>query len=43
MDSVQFLDDKTKEKALVEEMKNKYNTDKGTREIIIKRINDALT
>jgi hypothetical protein len=41
MDPVQFLDGKTKEKALVEEMKKKYGTDRGTRGIIIKRINDA--
>jgi hypothetical protein len=38
-----FLDDKTKEKALAEEMKKKYGTDRGTRGIIIKRINDAAT
>jgi hypothetical protein len=30
MDPIQFLDDKTKEKVLVEEMKNKYGTDRGT-------------
>ena len=30
MDPTQFLDDKTKEKALEEEMKNKYGTDRGT-------------
>jgi hypothetical protein len=30
MDPVQFLDDKTKEKALAEEMKKKYGTDRGT-------------
>jgi hypothetical protein len=43
MDPTQFLDDKTKEKALMEEMKNKYNTDRGMRGIIIKRINDVVT
>jgi hypothetical protein len=30
MDPAQFLDDKTKEKALAEEMKNKYDTERGT-------------
>jgi hypothetical protein len=43
MDLVLFLDDKTKEKALAEEMKKKYGTDRGTRGIIIKRINDTAT
>jgi hypothetical protein len=43
MDPALFLDDKTKEKALAEEMKKKYDTDRGTRGIIIKRINDAAT
>ena len=38
-----FLDDKTKEKALEEEMKKKYGTERGTRGIIIKRINDVMT
>jgi hypothetical protein len=41
MDPMQFLDDKTKEKSLVEEMKNKYDVDRGMRGIIIKRINDV--
>jgi hypothetical protein len=41
--STQFLDDKTKEKSLAEEMKKKYDTDRGTRGIIIKRINDVMT
>jgi hypothetical protein len=36
MDPALFLDDKTKEKALAEEMKKKYGTDRGTRGIIIK-------
>jgi len=43
MDPVQFLDDKTKDKSLAEEMKNKYGTDRGMRGIIIKRINDVVT
>jgi hypothetical protein len=36
MDLAQFINDKTKEKALAEEMKNKYSTERGTRGIIIK-------
>jgi hypothetical protein len=32
-----------KEKVLAEEMKKKYGTDRGTRGIIIKQINDAAT
>jgi len=43
MDPGLFLDDKTKEKALAEEMKKKYDIDMGTRGIIVKRINDAAT
>jgi hypothetical protein len=43
MDPVQFLDDKTKEKAPAEEMRNKYGIDRGMRGIIIKRINDVPT
>jgi hypothetical protein len=43
MDLMLFLDEKTKEKALVEEMKKKYGTDRRTRGIIIKRINNAAT
>ena len=43
MDPMQFLDDKTKEKALTEEMKNKYGTERGTCGIIIKRISDIAT
>jgi hypothetical protein len=43
MDPMQFLDDKSKEKTLAKEMKNKYGTETGTRGIIIKRINDAAT
>jgi len=31
----QYLDDKTKEKSLPEEMKNKYGTERGSRGIII--------
>jgi len=41
MDLAQFLDEKSKEKELVEEMKKKYGTDMGTQGIIINRINDA--
>jgi hypothetical protein len=37
-----ILDDKSKEKALVEEMKKKYGIDRGMRGIIIKRINDVM-
>jgi hypothetical protein len=43
MDPTQFLDDKYREKTLEEEMKKKYDTNKGTRGIIIKRINDVAT
>ena len=43
MDPAQFLDEKAKEKALVEEMKNKYSTKRGMQGIIIKRINDFAT
>jgi hypothetical protein len=40
---VQFLDDKTKDKSLVEEMKKTYSTERGSRKIIIKHISDATT
>ena len=43
MDPALFLDEKTKEKMIAEEMKKKYGTERGTRGIIIKRINDATT
>jgi hypothetical protein len=43
MDPVQFLDDKAREKVVVEEMKKKYCTNRGTRGIISKRINDVAT
>jgi hypothetical protein len=43
MDLTLFLDEKTKEKVLAEEMKKKYDIDRGTRGIIIKRINDTTT
>jgi hypothetical protein len=43
MDPTLFLDDKTKEKAIAEEMKKKYGTSRGTRGIIIKPINNAAT
>jgi hypothetical protein len=38
-----FLDEKTKEKVLAEEMKKKYGTTRGTRGIIIKQINNETT
>jgi hypothetical protein len=43
MDPSLFLDEKNKEKALEEEIKNKYGISWGTRGIIIKRINNAAT
>ena len=43
MDPTLILDDKSKEKALEEEMKKKYGTTRGTRGIIIKQINNATT
>jgi hypothetical protein len=43
MDPALCLDEKTKEKALAEEMNKKYGTDRGTRGIMIKRINDTTT
>jgi hypothetical protein len=43
MDPALILDDKSKEKALAEEMKKKYGTARGTRGIIIKWINNAVT
>jgi hypothetical protein len=43
MDPTQFIKDKTKEKALAEEMKKKYDTERGTHRIIIKRISDVAT
>jgi hypothetical protein len=43
MDPALILDDKSKEKALAEEMKKKYGTARGTRGIMIKRINNAAT
>ena len=43
MDLAQFQDDKSREKVLAEDMKKKYGTDRGTKAIIIKRINDATT
>jgi hypothetical protein len=39
----QYLDDKTKEKALAEEMKKTYGTERGSHGIIIKRISDTTT
>jgi hypothetical protein len=43
MDPAQFINYKTKEKSLMEEMKKKYGTNRGTQGIIIKRINDVMT
>jgi hypothetical protein len=43
MDPVLILDDKSKEKALAEEMKKKYGTSRGTRGIIIKQIKNTTT
>jgi hypothetical protein len=43
MDPALILDDKSKEKTLTKEMNNKYGTDRGTRGIIIKRINNVAT
>jgi hypothetical protein len=37
MDLAQFIKEKTKEKTLIEEMKNKYNTERGKCRIIIKQ------
>jgi len=39
----QYLDDKTKEKALIEDMKKTYGTERVSRGIIIKQISDATT
>jgi hypothetical protein len=36
----QYLDDKTKEKSLAEEMKKTYGTERGSRGIIINRISE---
>jgi hypothetical protein len=38
----QYLDEKTKEKALVEEMNKNYDTERGLCDIIIKRISDTI-
>jgi hypothetical protein len=43
MDPAQFLDEKAKDKTLMEEMKNKFGTDRGMQGIIIKQINDFAT
>jgi hypothetical protein len=43
MDLGQFLKYKTKEKPLDEEMKKKYDTERGSRRIIIKIISDIAT
>jgi hypothetical protein len=39
----QYMDDKTKENSLVEEMKKTYGIERGSHDIIIKRISDAIT
>jgi hypothetical protein len=39
----QYLDDKTKEKSIADEIKNKYGTDRGSRGMIIKQINEPTT
>jgi hypothetical protein len=39
----QYLDDKTKEKTLAEEMKKTYGTVRGSRGIIINRISEPVT
>jgi hypothetical protein len=41
-DPTQFLEDKTKEKALVEEMNKEYNIERGSHEIIIRHISDTV-
>jgi hypothetical protein len=43
IDLALIMDDKNKDKALGEEMKKKYGTTRGTRGIIIKHINNAVT
>jgi hypothetical protein len=43
MDHTLTLDDKSKEKMLVKEMKKKYGTTRGTRAMIVKHINNAAT
>ena len=43
MDLALILDDNSKKKTLAEEMKKKYGTDRGTRSIIIKWINNVAT
>jgi hypothetical protein len=40
---MQYLNDKKKEKALVEEMNNTYGIERGSHRIIIKRINGIAT
>jgi hypothetical protein len=41
--STWYMDDKTKENALAEEMKKTYGTERGSRDIIIKWISHAAT
>jgi hypothetical protein len=40
---VQYMDDKTKEKELAEEMKKTYGKERGSHDIIIKKISDTTT
>jgi hypothetical protein len=42
-DPTHFLEEKTKDKALAKEMKNKYGTERGSHKIIIRCITDATT
>jgi hypothetical protein len=42
-ESMQFLDNKTKEKALAEDMQKTYGIERGSCKIIIKHINDVAT
>ena len=40
---IQYLDEKSEEKDLAEEMNKTYGIERGLHRIIIKRINDAAT
>jgi hypothetical protein len=40
---MQYLDDKTKDKSLEEEMKKTYGIERGSKGIIIKRISEPVT
>jgi hypothetical protein len=41
--SKQYLDEKTKEKAIAEEVKDKFGIERGSRGVIINNINDPST